>query len=130
MRHISRTDIRENRLPEICLGMKLRTYWRDMVKLRVNEKNFQTMFATPIEIKNSKKRYTWTTCICRRGPRVIPLMLQKSFPSGLPSTSDFAMESAEIIPVTVNGLDGQLFLEENWKKQQSTVTCIDISSNL
>ena len=45
-------------------------------------------------------------------------------------TSDFAMESAEIIPVTVNGLDGQLFLEENWKKQQSTVTCIDISSNL
>ena len=46
------------------------------------------------------------------------------------ATSDFAMESAEIIPVTVNGLDGQLFLEENWKKQQSTVTCIDISSNL
>ena len=45
------------------------------------------------------------------------------------ATSDFAMESAEIIPVTVNGLDGQLFLEENWKKQQSTVTCIDISSN-
>ena len=44
------------------------------------------------------------------------------------ATSDFAMESAEIIPV--NGLDGQLFLEENWKKQQSTVTCIDISSNL
>ena len=83
------------------------------MKLRVNEKNFQTMFATPIEIKNSKKRYTWTTCICRRG-----------------ATSDFAMESAEIIPVTVNGLDGQLFLEENWKKQQSTVTCIDISSNL
>ena len=46
------------------------------------------------------------------------------------ATSDFAMESAEIIPVTVNGLDGQLVLEENWKKQQSTVTCIDISSNL
>ena len=41
------------------------------------------------------------------------------------ATSDFAMESAEIIPVTVNGLDGQLFLEENWKKQQSTVTCVD-----
>ena len=94
MRHISRTDIRENRLPEICLGMKLRTYWRDMVKLRVNEKNFQTMY------------------------------MQEG------ATSDFAMESAEIIPVTVNGLDGQLFLEENWKKQQSTVTCIDISSNL
>ena len=77
------------------------------MKLRVNEKNFQTMFATPIEIKNSKKRY-----------------MQEG------ATSDFAMESAEIIPVTVNGLDGQLFLEENWKKQQSTVTCIDISSNL
>ena len=53
-----------------------------MVKLRVNEKNFQTMFATPIEIKNSKKRYTWTTCICRRGPRVIlPWKAQKLFRS-------------------------------------------------
>ena len=38
------------------------------------------------------------------------------------ATSDFAMESAEIIPVTVNGLDGQLFLEENWKAQLHVLT--------
>lgn len=113
MRHISRTDIRENRLPEICLGMKLRTYWRDMVKLRVNEKNFQTMFANTYRNKELKKTIYLDYVYMQEG-----------------ATSDFAMESAEIIPVTVNGLDGQLFLEENWKKQQSTVTCIDISSNL
>ena len=82
MRHISLADIRESRVRERVRGIRVRTDRRDMVKLRVNEKNFQTMFATPIEIKNSKKRYTWTTCICRRGPRVIlPWKAQKLFRS-------------------------------------------------
>lgn len=39
-------------------------------------------------------------------------------------------EGITILPVTVNGLDGQLFLEDNWEDERSVVTWIDPDSNL
>ena len=46
------------------------------------------------------------------------------------SASDFFTENAEIIPVTVNGFDGQLFLNKNPEHGDSTVTWIDPDKNL
>ena len=39
-------------------------------------------------------------------------------------------EGITILPVTVNGLDGQLFLEDDWEDERSVVTWIDPDSNL
>jgi len=46
------------------------------------------------------------------------------------SANDFVTTDAEIEPVKVNGLDGQLFLEKDWENRRSTVTWIDPDSNL
>jgi len=46
------------------------------------------------------------------------------------SANDFVTTGAEIEPVKVNGLDGQLFLENDWENRRSTVTWIDPDSNL
>lgn len=46
------------------------------------------------------------------------------------SVSDFLTENAEVIPVTVNGLAGQLFLNKNPEHGDSTVTWIDPDKNL
>jgi hypothetical protein len=46
------------------------------------------------------------------------------------SASDYVLEDAEIIPVSVNGMDGQLFLEHDWEHKRSTVTWIDPEKNL
>lgn len=42
----------------------------------------------------------------------------------------FVLDGEEVIPVTVNGLEGQLFLEKDWENRRSTVTWIDPDNNL
>ena len=45
--------------------------------------------------------------------------------------TDFVVEKdVEILPITVNGLDGQLFWETNWETKQNTITWIDPDSEL
>ena len=39
-------------------------------------------------------------------------------------------ENTMILPVTVNGLDGQLFLEDDWENKRNVITWIDPDSNL
>ena len=39
-------------------------------------------------------------------------------------------EDTEIISVTVNDLEGQLFLEKDWENTRSTLTWIDAERNL
>lgn len=43
---------------------------------------------------------------------------------------DFETEDTEVLSVTVNGLDGQLFLAEDWENTRSTLTWIDTESNI
>ena len=40
------------------------------------------------------------------------------------------IEEAEVIPVVINGLEGQLFLEKDWEHNRSTITWCDAESNL
>lgn len=44
--------------------------------------------------------------------------------------SDFAIEDVEIMPVMVNGLDGQLFWRADWENKWNTITWIDPDSGL
>ena len=44
--------------------------------------------------------------------------------------SDFVTEDSEVLSVTVNGLEGQLFLEKDWENTRSTLTWIDAERNL
>lgn len=46
--------------------------------------------------------------------------------------TDFVMEGAEIIPVTVNGLEGQFFREPDWERENlwNTLTWIDPDNGL
>lgn len=44
--------------------------------------------------------------------------------------ADFVVEDVEIIPVMVNGLDGQLFWRSDWKNKWNTITWIDPDSGL
>ena len=44
--------------------------------------------------------------------------------------ADFVTEATEIISVTVNDLEGQLFLEKDWENTRSTLTWIDAERNL
>ena len=44
--------------------------------------------------------------------------------------SDFVTEDTEVISVTVNDLEGQLFLEKDWENTRSTLTWIDAERNL
>lgn len=46
------------------------------------------------------------------------------------SAADFVIEEAEVIPVVINGLEGQLFLEKDWEHNRSTITWCDAESNL
>lgn len=44
--------------------------------------------------------------------------------------SNFEIENADILPVTVNGLDGQLYLARNPEQSDSTITWIDPDKNI
>lgn len=44
--------------------------------------------------------------------------------------SNFVIEDADILPVTVNGLDGQLYLARNPEQSDSTITWIDPDKNI
>ena len=44
--------------------------------------------------------------------------------------SNFEIEDADILPVTVNGLDGQLYLARNPEQSDSTITWIDPDKNI
>lgn len=46
------------------------------------------------------------------------------------SASDFKTEDAETIPITVNGLKGQLFLKNGLQPSHNTVTWIDSEKNI
>ena len=46
------------------------------------------------------------------------------------SATYFAVEDAEVLPVTVNELDGQLFWKANWENEWNTVTWIDSDREL
>lgn len=46
------------------------------------------------------------------------------------AATDFVVEDVEILPVVVNGLDGQLFWRSNWENEWNTVTWIDPDSGL
>lgn len=46
------------------------------------------------------------------------------------SAAAFVIEGAKVIPVTVNGLEGQLFLEDDWENNRSTITWVDPERNL
>lgn len=46
------------------------------------------------------------------------------------STWDYVTEDVESLPVTVNGLEGQLFLVKDWEDKWNTITWIDPKSNL
>ena len=44
--------------------------------------------------------------------------------------ADFVTEDSETISVTVNGLNGQLFLAKDWENTRSTLTWIDADNNI
>ena len=44
--------------------------------------------------------------------------------------SNFEIENADVQPVTVNGLDGQLYLARNPEQSDSTITWIDPDKNI
>ena len=44
--------------------------------------------------------------------------------------TNFAVEDVEIIPVIVNGLDGQLFWRADWENKWNTITWLDPDSGL
>ena len=47
------------------------------------------------------------------------------------SVSDFVPgEDTMILPVTVNDLNGQLFLEDDWETKRNVITWVDPGSNL
>ena len=46
------------------------------------------------------------------------------------SASDYVTDGVEVLPVTVNGLSGQLFLTDDWENKWNTITWIDAERNL
>lgn len=46
------------------------------------------------------------------------------------ASSNFEIENADIIPVTVNGLEGQLYLTKDSEQSDSTITWIDPNENI
>lgn len=44
--------------------------------------------------------------------------------------SNFEVENADVLPATVNGLDGQLYLARNPEQSDSTITWIDPDKNI
>lgn len=46
------------------------------------------------------------------------------------SATDFVTENSEVVPVTVNGMDGELYLSQDLTKEDNTVTWIDEEANL
>ena len=46
------------------------------------------------------------------------------------SASDYVTDGVEVVPVTVNGLSGQLFLTDDWENKWNTITWIDAERNL
>ena len=46
------------------------------------------------------------------------------------SATDFVTEDLEVVPVTVNGMDGELYLSQDLTKVDNTVTWIDEEANI
>ena len=46
------------------------------------------------------------------------------------SASDYVTDGVEVVPVTVNGFSGQLFLTDDWENKWNTITWIDAERNL
>lgn len=46
------------------------------------------------------------------------------------ASGNFEIENADIIPVTVNGLEGQLYLTKDSEQSDSTITWIDPNENI
>lgn len=46
------------------------------------------------------------------------------------SASDYVTDGVEVVPVTVNGLSGQLFLTDDWENKWNTITWNDAERNL
>ena len=44
--------------------------------------------------------------------------------------ADFVTEDTEVLSVTVNGLEGQLFLADDWENTRSTLTWIDSDAGI
>lgn len=114
MRIKSYTGIPARCSPGKCRSMRLQHCRMGILKMRVSGRTIPTMFSEPTVTRNSKKRYTLITHICSR---VLPVLFLRE-------------EGITILPVTVNGLDGQLFLEDDWEDERSVVTWIDPDSNL
>ena len=45
------------------------------------------------------------------------------------TAADFVIEDVEVIPVTVNGMEWQFFLQTDWENNRSTITWIDSENN-
>ena len=46
------------------------------------------------------------------------------------SATDFVTENSEVVPVTVNGMDGELYLSQYLTKEDNTVTWINEEANI
>ena len=46
------------------------------------------------------------------------------------SASDYVTDGVAVVPVTVNGLSGQLFLTDDWENKWNTITWIDTEKSL
>lgn len=46
------------------------------------------------------------------------------------SATDFVTENSEVVPVTVNGMDGELYLSQDLSEEDNTVTWIDEEANI
>ena len=46
------------------------------------------------------------------------------------SAWDYFTENVEVIPVSVHGMKGQMFLTDDWEHEQNTITWIDAQNNI
>ena len=46
------------------------------------------------------------------------------------SASDYVTDGVEVVPITVNGLSGQLFLTDDWENARNTITWFDPQTNI
>lgn len=46
------------------------------------------------------------------------------------SAWDYSTENVEVIPVSVHGMKGQMFLTDDWEHEWNTITWIDAQNNI
>ena len=46
------------------------------------------------------------------------------------SASDYVTDGVEVVPVTVNGLEGEMFLTDDWENTRNTITWFDPQTNI